>query len=98
MFLNNNTYDILIVIDFNMKPIKRKKGSAIFIHVSKKKYNSTAGCIGLSKKDLRNLIKKIDKNTSIRWGTYRRLINNAGTGVSLGHEKILNLRAPHLLP
>jgi large subunit ribosomal protein L6 len=37
------------------------------------------------------LEKKIDKKTSIMWGTYRSLINNAITGVSLGHEKILNL-------
>ena len=35
--------------------------------------------------------KKIDKKTSIMWGTYRSLINNAVTGVSQGHEKILEL-------
>mgnify|MGYP001310587008 FL=1 len=37
------------------------------------------------------LEKKIDKKTSILWGTYRSLINNAITGVSKGHEKILEL-------
>ena len=37
------------------------------------------------------LNKDIDKKTSIMWGTYRSLINNAVTGVSDGHEKILNL-------
>jgi|TARA_B110000967_G_C18467989_1_gene355964 large subunit ribosomal protein L6 len=37
------------------------------------------------------LSKKIDKKTSVMWGTYRSLINNAVTGVSIGHEKILNL-------
>ena len=37
------------------------------------------------------LDKKIDKKTSIMWGTYRSLINNAITGVSVGHEKILEL-------
>ena len=35
--------------------------------------------------------KRIDKKTSIMWGTYRSLINNAVTGVSKGHEKILEL-------
>jgi large subunit ribosomal protein L6 len=35
--------------------------------------------------------KKIDKKTSIMWGTYRSIINNAVTGVSTGHEKILEL-------
>ena len=37
------------------------------------------------------LNKKVDKKTSIMWGTYRSLINNAVTGVSTGHEKILEL-------
>ena len=35
--------------------------------------------------------KKIDKKTSILWGTYRSIINNAILGVSQGHEKILEL-------
>ena len=35
--------------------------------------------------------KKVDKKTSILWGTYRSLINNAITGVSKGHEKVLEL-------
>ncbi len=37
------------------------------------------------------LSKNIDKKTSIMWGTYRSLINNAVMGVSNGHEKILEL-------
>ena len=37
------------------------------------------------------LEKNIDKKTSIMWGTYRSLINNAVTGVTVGHEKILEL-------
>jgi len=37
------------------------------------------------------LNKKVDKKTSIMWGTYRSLINNAVRGVSIGHEKILEL-------
>ena len=37
------------------------------------------------------LEKKIDKKTSIMWGTYRSLINNAVIGVTTGHEKILEL-------
>ena len=40
---------------------------------------------------LEPLEKKIDKKTSIMWGTYRSLINNAVNGVTRGHEKILEL-------
>ena len=40
---------------------------------------------------IKPLEKKIDKKTSVMWGTYRSLINNAVKGVSAGHEKILEL-------
>ena len=40
---------------------------------------------------LEPLEKKINKKISILWGTYRSLVNNAITGVSKGHEKILEL-------
>ena len=35
--------------------------------------------------------KNLDKKTSIMWGTYRSLINNAVLGVSTGHVKILDI-------
>ena len=37
------------------------------------------------------LNKEIDNKTQLLWGTYRSLINNAVIGVSVGHEKILEL-------
>tara|TARA_A100001011_G_C14293865_1_gene837470 strand:- start:1673 stop:2218 length:546 start_codon:yes stop_codon:yes gene_type:complete len=37
------------------------------------------------------LNKKIDKRTSVLWGTYRSLVNNAVKGVSIGHEKVLDI-------
>ena len=40
---------------------------------------------------LNPLKKPVDKNTSIMWGTYRSIVNNAVLGVTKGHEKILEL-------
>jgi L,D-peptidoglycan transpeptidase YkuD (ErfK/YbiS/YcfS/YnhG family) len=61
----NNVYDLIAVLNYNMNPIIKNKGSAIFIHVAKKKYKKTAGCIALKKVHLLNLIKKIKKNTKV---------------------------------
>ena len=47
--------------------------------------------INQSEFQIKPLEKKLDKKTSILWGTYRSLINNAVTGVTVGHEKILEL-------
>ena len=44
-----------------------------------------------SELQIQPLEKKIDKKISMMWGTYRSLINNAITGVSKGHEKILEI-------
>ena len=44
-----------------MKPILKNKGSAIFIHISKKNYKSTEGCIAIKKVSLRKLQEKFQK-------------------------------------
>ena len=37
------------------------------------------------------LSKSVDKKTSIMWGTYRSLVNNAVLGVTKGHQKVLEI-------
>jgi L,D-peptidoglycan transpeptidase YkuD (ErfK/YbiS/YcfS/YnhG family) len=64
-FKDDNSYDLLIILNYNINPIIKNRGSAIFIHVAKKKYTSTAGCIALKKKDLIKLIKIIDTKSKI---------------------------------
>ncbi len=49
-----------------MNPIIKNKGSAIFIHIAKKNYKKTEGCIALKKKDLLNILKEINKNTKVK--------------------------------
>ena len=66
LYRNDNLYDLIIVINYNMNPIIKNKGSAIFIHVAKNYYKKTKGCIALKKKDLIELISLIKKNTKIK--------------------------------
>jgi len=65
LFRKDNTYDILIVIEYNIKKIRKFKGSAIFIHLTKN-YRPTEGCIALKKNDLLILLKIINKNSKIK--------------------------------
>ena len=65
LYRKDNKYDILIIINYNLKKPIPFKGSAIFIHLTKN-YQTTAGCIALSKKDFLILIKLINKKTKIR--------------------------------
>jgi large subunit ribosomal protein L6 len=41
--------------------------------------------------NIKPLAKDLDTKTSVMWGTYRSLINNAILGVSIGHQKILDI-------
>ena len=56
---------MILILDYNMKPIIKNKGSAIFIHIAKRKYNKTEGCIAISKKDMRLLLKNINRKSRI---------------------------------
>ena len=47
--LDKNIYDIILVLNYNTNPIIKEKGSAIFIHVTRKNYKKTEGCIAVNK-------------------------------------------------
>jgi L,D-peptidoglycan transpeptidase YkuD (ErfK/YbiS/YcfS/YnhG family) len=66
LYRRDNIYDLLIVLNYNTNPIIRNKGSAIFIHIAKKNFSNTAGCIALKKKDLLILLANIKKKTKIK--------------------------------
>ena len=66
MYRKDNIYDIIGVLNYNMNPIRKNKGSAIFIHVASKYLKSTKGCIAIKKNKLIKLIQNLKKNTKIR--------------------------------
>ena len=66
IFRKDNVYDIILVLDYNMSPAKKNKGSAIFVHIAKKNYKSTEGCIAIKKNMLLKILKDIKKNTKVK--------------------------------
>ena len=66
LFRRENAYDIVLVLNYNMNPIRRNKGSAIFIHIAKKSFKKTEGCVAVSKVDLLKILKGIKKNTKVK--------------------------------
>ncbi|KQT52082.1 hypothetical protein ASG43_20280 [Aureimonas sp. Leaf454] len=48
-------YDLVVVLDWNIRSRRRGCGSAIFFHVAKPGYAPTEGCVALAARDIRRL-------------------------------------------
>jgi L,D-peptidoglycan transpeptidase YkuD (ErfK/YbiS/YcfS/YnhG family) len=66
LYRKDNLYDLVAVLDYNMNPVIKRKGSAIFIHIASKSYKKTKGCIALKKKHLIKILSQIKKTTKIK--------------------------------
>ena len=66
LYRKENIYDIVLVFDYNMRPITKNKGSAIFIHVARKNYKKTEGCIAVKKIHLMKIVKDLKINAKVK--------------------------------
>jgi L,D-peptidoglycan transpeptidase YkuD (ErfK/YbiS/YcfS/YnhG family) len=69
LYRTDNIYDIIAVLNYNINPTIKNKGSAIFIHIAKNNYKLTAGCVAIKKNNLIKLLKIIKKNTRVKIST-----------------------------
>ena len=65
LYRRDRIYDIFINIKYNHSPIIKEKGSAIFLHLSNKKYKPTSGCVAILKKDFLKILPLINYSTKI---------------------------------
>lgn len=65
LYKKTNIYDILINIKYNYSPVFKKRGSAIFLHITNKRFKPTRGCIAILKKDFLKILPLIKKKTKI---------------------------------
>jgi L,D-peptidoglycan transpeptidase YkuD (ErfK/YbiS/YcfS/YnhG family) len=56
LWRDDSLYDIVGVLGWNDAPVRRGRGSAIFLHVARADYAPTDGCIALSLPDLRRAL------------------------------------------
>lgn len=65
MFRDDHLYDYVIEIGYNMGPIAKGRGSAIFFHLARDGFGPTAGCVGISAAAMRRLLPMIGPQTRI---------------------------------
>jgi L,D-peptidoglycan transpeptidase YkuD (ErfK/YbiS/YcfS/YnhG family) len=63
MWRDDRLYDLVIVLDYNIRPRRKYRGSAIFLHCAGPDYAPTEGCIALRPDDLRRLLPRLSRKT-----------------------------------
>ena len=66
LWRKDNIYDVIIIIDYNLNPVIKNKGSAIFLHIAKQGYKPTNSCISVSKKNIKIIAFEINKKTKLK--------------------------------
>jgi L,D-peptidoglycan transpeptidase YkuD (ErfK/YbiS/YcfS/YnhG family) len=59
MWRDDRLYDLGLIVDYNVSPPRKGRGSAIFIHVMHPAGRPTAGCVALRPEDLRRLLPRL---------------------------------------
>lgn len=56
LWRDDELYDIIGVLDWNLDPVRSKRGSAIFFHIATSDYAPTSGCVALHKADMQRAL------------------------------------------
>ncbi len=59
MWRDDRLYDVVFVLDWNIKPRRAGRGSAIFLHCAKPGLPPTQGCVALRPDDMRRLLPRL---------------------------------------
>jgi L,D-peptidoglycan transpeptidase YkuD (ErfK/YbiS/YcfS/YnhG family) len=62
---DDHLYDFIIEIDHNTRPRISGRGSAVFLHLTREGFSSTAGCVGMTRGAMLHLLSRIGPQTSI---------------------------------
>ncbi len=65
MMRDDYLYDFVIEIGWNLHPIRRGRGSAIFLHLARDNFAPTAGCVAVKSSQIRRLLTLIGPRTRI---------------------------------
>ncbi|MFA5957396.1 L,D-transpeptidase [Hyphomicrobium sp.] len=58
-------YDVVVVLGYNDVPRVRGRGSAIFLHIARRNFEPTEGCVALRARDLRRLVTHLRPHSEI---------------------------------
>lgn len=66
MMRADDLYDCCIVLDWNIRPRMRGRGSAIFFHLARPGFTPTAGCVAVTHQVMARLLPRLSPATIMR--------------------------------
>lgn len=63
LWRDDHLYDVIVVLGYNDRPRTQGLGSAIFMHLAHPEKKPTAGCVALSRRDLRLVLRYLDRSS-----------------------------------
>ncbi len=66
LWCDDRLYDVIVVLDFNLSPAIKGRGSAIFLHVAREGFSPTAGCVAIAPAAMRCLLAWLKPGARLR--------------------------------
>jgi L,D-peptidoglycan transpeptidase YkuD (ErfK/YbiS/YcfS/YnhG family) len=66
MWREDGLYDLVVVLDYNLRPRIAGRGSAIFLHCARSGHAPTEGCIAVRREELVRLLQRIGRGGVLR--------------------------------
>ena len=63
LWRDDRLYDLVVVLDYNLRPAKPGRGSAIFLHLATPDFAPTAGCVAVDAEAMRRLLAAASEQT-----------------------------------
>ncbi len=68
MWRDDHLYDVVVVLDCNLHPVERGRGSAIFFHLARPDYGPTEGCVAVSNLDMLKILSRCGSGSVMEIG------------------------------
>lgn len=65
MWRTDDLYDLVLDLSWNRGPVRRGRGSAIFLHAARPGFTPTEGCVAVSRRVIARLVGRIGPRTVI---------------------------------
>jgi len=65
LWRKDHLYDVIAVLDYNFKRRAQRRGSAIFLHVARRGFAPTAGCVAMKREHLLRLLAALPNHAAI---------------------------------